>query len=92
MKKRFTKKELERAAKILGITPLVLKNRLVSGPPKRLGEVLRVGQVASMLGCSPTSVLRWTDEGRIHCLFRHKGKSRRYLRTSIENYIATLKG
>lgn len=85
--KRFTQKSLEKAAKILHISARLLKSRLGQEKPKPPKEVLRTGEVAAMLGCHNSSVVRWTDEGRLHTLFRHPGQGRRYQRSEVEAFI-----
>jgi excisionase family DNA binding protein len=85
--KRFTQKSLEEAAKILHITVQLLKNRLTEAKPKAPKEVMRTGEVAAMLGCHNSSVIRWTEDGLLHPLFRLRGQGRRYQRSEVERFM-----
>lgn len=89
--RRISEKSLERAAKILGVSVRLLKSRLGPRAPAAPKELLRVGEVARMLGCHRSTVLRWTAEGAIAPLFRHPGKGRRYRRADVERYARELK-
>jgi excisionase family DNA binding protein len=53
-------------------------------------KLLTVPEAATLLGVSPSSVRRWTDEGRIRAL-RLPGGARRYERAELERFRDTLR-
>lgn len=76
--------------KLLRQRPPSPKKKSVA-PAHGAKEVMRIGEVARMLGVSTQSVRRWEKEGRLQSTFRTPGGNRFYKQSEVERFSAQLK-
>ena len=56
----------------------------------QMGPMLTAGEVAQLLHIHPNTVRRWSDKGIIQAYRISKRGDRRFRRTDIERFLATL--
>ena len=77
-------------AHVLGVSKQRAR-QIVAGPPKKPDldskQVLRVGDVAQLLGLHPNTVRRWSKQGLLKSFLITKRGDRRFRRKDIDDFL-----